>query len=86
MAFRATPALSIGRYVAAASERDVLAYERDHDGDRLLIALNLSSEPRRLLLPVGTEGAVMASTLSTPPETGRLRADEGVVLRLRETV
>lgn len=83
---RATPALSIGRYVAAASERDVLAYEREHDGDRLLIALNLSSEPRSLLLPAGTEGAVIASTLSTPPETGWLRADEGLVLRLRETV
>ena len=64
----------------------MLAYEREHNGDRLLIALNLSSEPRRLLLPAGTEGAVIASTLPTPPESGWLRADEGLVLRLRETV
>ena len=86
---RSTPALSIGDYAAAAAgDADIVAYERRHAGDRLLIALNLSAEPRRLLLPPGTAVADrLASTIvslqPTPPDM--LRADEGLILRLKDS-
>ena len=80
---RATPALVSGEYKAVGADRDVLAYVRTHDRDRLLIALNLSGEPRRLLLPVGTDvRQVLATTLSARPLDGGLRGDEGCILRL----
>jgi alpha-glucosidase len=80
---RATPALVRGDYAAVDADRDVLAYVRTYDGDRLLIALNLSAEPRRLLLPVGTEVCeLLATTLTSQPLNGTLRGDEGCILRL----
>ncbi|WP_223262877.1 alpha-amylase family glycosyl hydrolase [Sphingobium sp. SCG-1] len=83
---RSTPALSIGSYAAGAAKRDVLAYERAYDGDRLLIALNLSAQPRELMLPSHTEVVdVLASTLDPRPLEGRLLGNEGLVLRLKET-
>ena len=82
---RATAALVAGDYVAASGDRDVLAYERRHAGDRLLIALNLSAEPRRLILPPGTQVAeLLASTLDARPYDGILRGDEGCILRLSD--
>lgn len=83
---RATPALSVGDYVAAASDRDVLAFERMHEGDRLLVALNLSAEPRALHLPGGTRVAnVLLSTLGDAAPSSTLHANEGCILRLRDT-
>lgn len=81
---RSTPALCVGSYTAARADRDVLAYERKFDGDRLLVVLNLSSEPRQLLLPSGTAIAdMLASTLSLRQADGALRGNEGLILRLR---
>ncbi|WP_298813694.1 alpha-amylase family glycosyl hydrolase [uncultured Sphingomonas sp.] len=80
---RATPALSLGGYAPAQADTDVLAFERTHGEERLLVALNLSTSPRRLILPAGTIiAAVMHSTL--PPRTpdGTLAPDEGLILRL----
>jgi oligo-1,6-glucosidase/alpha-glucosidase len=80
---RANDALSIGSFVFAPAEPDVLAYERRHGGERIFVALNLGGEPRRLLLPAGTAIAeVLASTLASRPLDGMLAPDEGVVLRL----
>lgn len=80
---RSTPALSVGCYVAAVGDRDVLAYERQYDDDRLLITLNLSAQVRRLLLPPGTRAAgTLASTLPSRSIDGMLHANEGLVLRL----
>jgi oligo-1,6-glucosidase/alpha-glucosidase len=80
---RATSALSLGEYASAEADTDVLAFERTYGDDRLLVALNLSALPRRLILPAGTTiAAVMHSTL--PPRTpdGTLAPDEGLILRL----
>ncbi len=80
---RVTRALAIGGIAIAVGDSDVLAYERWHDDDRLLIALNLCAEPRQLLLPVGVRIAeVLASTLPSHPMDGTLHGDEGLVLRL----
>jgi alpha-glucosidase len=83
---RATPALAVGSYHARAAGRDVIAYERDHDGDRLLIALNLTGEERRLLLPPHSGRIeVLASTLSPRAFDDRLLGDEGLVLRMTKS-
>ncbi|MES2289831.1 MAG: alpha-amylase family glycosyl hydrolase [Pseudomonadota bacterium] len=82
---RATPALSVGDYVAAASDRDVLAFERMHDGDRLLVALNFSAEPRAVHLPAGTTiGKILLSTLDGTAPSPTLRGNEGCIIRLRD--
>jgi glycosidase len=91
---RARPALSIGALTlidGAFADADVLAYERRHGDERLLVALNLGHAPRELTLPPWAHGArVLLSTIAAPPDapdanatTGDrlvLRADEGVVL------
>jgi oligo-1,6-glucosidase/alpha-glucosidase len=80
---RSTPALSIGSYSATVGDRNVLAYERCHNSQRLLVALNLSAQPTRLLLPTGTRAtAVLASTLPPREIDDMLLANEGLVLHL----
>jgi oligo-1,6-glucosidase/alpha-glucosidase len=83
---RSTQALCVGSYVAAVSDRNVLAYERKHDNDRLLVALNLSAQPRPMLLPPDTRvSEVLASTLPSRPLDDTLQGNEGLVLRLTNT-
>ena len=86
---RAHPALSIGSYVPAQAEGDILAFERhDRHGTRLLVALNFGQAPGWLALPEGASGADLL--LSTHPERGNapvsaelhLQPEEGVVLAL----
>jgi glycosidase len=91
---RARPALSIGALTlidGAFADADVLAYERRHGDERLLVALNLGHAPRELTLPPWAHGArVLLSTIAGPPDAPAanattvdrlvLRADEGVVL------
>jgi oligo-1,6-glucosidase/alpha-glucosidase len=80
---QSTPALSIGNYSAAIGDRNVLAYERCHNSQRLLVALNLCAQPTRLLLPIGTRAtAVLASTLPPREIDDMLLANEGLVLHL----
>ncbi|MGK6322255.1 alpha-amylase family glycosyl hydrolase [Sphingomonas sp. DT-51] len=73
---RAHPALAIGDFRLVEADRDVLAYERRHDGEVLRVALNLSSEPHALPF----DGEVLLSTLDGASD-GVLRANEGVVMR-----
>jgi alpha-glucosidase len=84
---RTEPALSVGSYVPIFAEGDVLAYIREAEGRRWLVALNLS--PRPALLPLNEIGAgqiVIAS--ETRRETHRvqdrliLTGDDGVLVRL----
>jgi oligo-1,6-glucosidase/alpha-glucosidase len=81
---RAYGALSSGSFALLSSDLGILQYERRDDADRLVMALNLTSEPRQLLLP---EGAMVAELLiSTIPGRsidGRLASDEGVMLRMK---
>ena len=80
---RETDALSIGDLSLVDSDEDVLAYERRHGGERLLVALNLSGEARELRLPGGVKAAeVLLSSLSPRELDGRMLANEGLVIRL----
>jgi alpha-glucosidase len=86
---RATPALNVGRYeTVQTTAPDVLAYLREADGRRMLIALNLGATEQRLdLSAVGASGTVAVSTHmdregAEALDALRLRADEGLVLSL----
>lgn len=84
---RSTAALSIGDYAAAGADENVLAYERRYENDRLLVMLNLSSQPRRWILPSNThEAGLLASTVPPPSEPGILRPNEGLILRLESAI
>ena len=66
-----------------ASDEDVLQYERRSRQERVLVALNIGSETRRLLLPAGSAIAdVLASTHALRTLDGLLAPNEGLVLRL----
>jgi len=75
---RAHPALSVGALRLIEAEGDVLAYERSHEGDRIVVALNLGSEPHRIDLP---EGRLLLSTTGDYAP-GRLAPDQGVVVEV----
>ena len=81
-------ALAIGNLVLIDSADDVLAFERQHDGERLLIALNLSDQVRPLLRAKDhVVPSVLASTLSLSNVKhrlldGTLAPNEGLILQL----
>lgn len=82
---RAHPALAIGDFALLDSEGDVLAYERRHGAQRLIVALNLEGGPQRLELPGRLSGCrSLLSTIAEAPlienDVLLLRADEGVIL------
>jgi alpha-glucosidase len=85
---RAVPALACGSYAPVATDGELLAYIRDRDGSRCLMALNLSPEPLAMVLQgSGLEGRILLSThLDREGETAtdmlNLRPDEGVVIQL----
>jgi alpha-glucosidase len=84
---RRHPALSVGHYRPAESEGDVLAYERRHGAERLLVVLNLGHRPHTLPLPGGTNGRVVLSTFldrggDVSLDQVELRPDEGVIVAL----
>jgi alpha-glucosidase len=80
---RSSRALAVGTFAPAPADRNVLAYERRHGEERLLVVLNLSRERRKLLLPpeAGIAG-ILASTLESRAADGSLAPDEGLVLNL----
>lgn len=78
-----TPELTSGSYVSVQADRDVLGYERRLNGSRVLIALNLSAEPRELPLSQATQHSVLlTSTLARGLVDGMLGGNEGVIIRL----
>ena len=82
---RAHPALSIGDFALLDTEGDVLAYERRHGAERLIVALNLGGQPHRLELPDwASDCRLLLSTVADAALAGDgavlLRADEGVIL------
>ena len=76
---RSNPALSIGAKSAVAGTDGVLCYERQHKSQRLLVALNLTAEPRRLDLPAPVRRCLL-STIPNRQFDGSLTANEGVIL------
>ena len=82
---RAHPALAIGDFALLDAEGDVLAYERRHGAERLIVALNLGEHSHRLELPGWANGCrVLLSTVADTAPAGDgavlLRADEGLIL------
>lgn len=82
---RGHSALSIGAFTLLPSEREVLQYERRHENDRLLVALNLGARSRGVRIPAGTRIAeLLISTHDTDGFDGNLAANEGLVLRMEQ--
>ncbi|KRE09951.1 alpha-amylase [Bosea sp. Root381] len=82
---RAHPALAIGAFALLDSAGDVLAYERRHGTQRLIVALNLGTDAQRLELPDWASGcrlllSTTAEALLIENNMLLLRADEGGVL------
>ena len=78
-------ALSIGDFVLLSGEGEILVYERRHDAERLIVALNFGGRPHRLQLPDWARGSrLLLSTVDDAMlvEGGAilLRSNEGVVL------
>ena len=82
---RAEPTLSIGTYAPVHAEGDVLAYLREHEGSRFLVALDLGSQPASLAF-AGAGEVVLSTDINRKEDAVRrrveLRGDEGVVVRL----
>jgi alpha-glucosidase len=79
-------ALSIGDFVLLGVEGEMLAYERRHDAERLIVALNLGERPHRLQLPGWARNSrLLLSTVEQAAlvEDGAvlLGCNEGVVLK-----
>jgi alpha-glucosidase len=82
---RTHSALSVGGFRLLGTVGNVLAYERWHGPERLIVALNLGSSPQYLMLPQWA--SAFRPLLSTIDDFGStdaggvpLRADEGVIL------
>jgi glycosidase len=83
---RASLALSIGDFALLDAEGDVLAYERRHGTERLIVALNLGGRSQRLQLPDWASGcrpllSTVADTALAEDGALLLRGDEGVILK-----
>lgn len=74
------PALATGSIRLIEAEESVLAYEREKDGERFVIALNLGQTDA----PVALAGRPVLSTLGNLPLTppSLLRPDEGLILKV----
>ena len=84
---RAHPALSGGDITLLDAEGDVLAYERRHGAERLIVALNLGERPQHLALPDwARDWQLLLSTVADATAAGDaallLCADEGVILKV----
>jgi alpha-glucosidase len=86
---RSSPALNVGTYTEIPTDApDVLSFMREHAGQRMLVALNFSHEPRVFRMRSAATPAQIA--LSTVPGRGGqidlanlpLAPDEGIILRL----
>ena len=90
---RAEAALSIGSYRPLPCNDDLLCYLREHEGRRLVVALNFGSREQEVRLPdlkpqgrPGEARIVLSTHLDREDEevteVARLRPDEGVVVAL----
>ncbi|WP_410708026.1 alpha-amylase family glycosyl hydrolase [Bradyrhizobium sp. BWA-3-5] len=81
------PALSIGSYRPRFVDEDLLVYFRELGDTKLLIVLNLTSEPQVLGFEQGTPAAVLVSTGADRDgervaNSILLRGDEGLIIEL----
>ncbi len=74
---RASSVLNEGSFTLLHAGNDVLMYERAYASRRLVIALNLSNQPRDLELPAGKS---LLSTLNGERVPNQLRPNEGIII------
>jgi alpha-glucosidase len=85
---RATPALHSGSYQPIThGNKQCMAFVRESDGERWLIALNFSAEPQTLDLSAYGSGQVVLSTALDREEAAELaaftlRGNEGCIVKL----
>jgi alpha-glucosidase len=85
---RVQPALRHGSYRATVANGDLLVYMREFAGDRIVVALNLGTEPTTVALPAGSlAGKLLASTFGDRDdepvrETIDIRGNEGAAIAL----
>jgi len=78
---RQHPALSVGDWHAVEASGDLLAYERRHCDQRMLIVLNLGDRPQGFSIPEWAEGFTpRLSTRGGTPDPALLRPSEGLIL------
>ena len=82
---RRRPALHAGAHIPLAAQNGVLLYERRLGPERILVALNLTAEPRSIRLTEPLDGRVLLSTCrdregNPARQQIDLRADEGVLV------
>ena len=86
---KAAPELVAGSYAPIAATGDLLIYRREYEGNALLIALNLGTDPIEIGLDtMAFPGEILLSTNldragETVPDGLVLRGDEGLIIRLR---
>jgi alpha-glucosidase len=84
---RQHPALTIGRYRPIEAEGDVLAFLREQEGKRFLVALNFGDGPAAAVLPTEYQGTALLG-LRADRDGERLRGqidlagNDGVLVRL----
>jgi alpha-glucosidase len=87
---RQQPTLRHGTYRPIVASGDLLLYMREFAGDRILVALNLGSEPTTVAFPPGTlAGRLLVSTFGdrdheSVRETIDIRGNEGAVVALSD--
>ncbi len=85
---RSEPALAVGSYRGVPAEGHILTYVREHEGARFFAALNFGHKAQTVTLEATLHGSIALSThLDREGEVVagslELRADEGVLVRLR---
>jgi len=83
-----SPALQLGAYQPIVASGDLLLYVRQYASDRILVALNLGSDPAGVTFPVDAPNGRLL--LSTHQDRDRervsrdlvLRGNEGIIVRL----
>jgi alpha-glucosidase len=73
-------ALSVGSWHPVAAVGDLLAFERRHGNERLLVALNLGRGA--IAVPFSGQARMLLSTLGQGARPDLLRPDEGLILEL----
>ena len=77
---RAHPALSVGDWLPVECAGNLLAHERRHESERLLIVLNLGDTPEAFAIPEWAEGLQVLLTTGTGSDPAILGPNEGYIL------
>ncbi|MDP5279748.1 alpha-amylase family glycosyl hydrolase [Sphingomonas sp. DG1-23] len=77
---RSRPALSVGDWLPIDCSGNLLAYERRHGDERVLVVLNLGEAPESFAIPEWAEGLRVLLTTGTGCDPAILGPNEGYIL------